>query len=63
MTFISYLIIVSILYVSVMAYFVRELVKHPSKEERRENQSGPVLLAFTFLFISMIVFGQRYFPA
>lgn len=42
-----------------MRAIIKELRTHPSQEERRENQSVPLMLAATTLFLATTVHTTR----
>lgn len=48
------LIIVTAIYVFAMTKLIKELKAHSSAEERKQNQSYPMMFAATVLFIAIV---------
>lgn len=49
------LIILTAVYAMGITFLIRELKTHPSAEERRDNQSIPMILAATCLYVTLVV--------
>lgn len=55
-----YFAVVSVAYFCGMTYLIYERKTHPSKEERYENQSGPMMIGATLLFVALLVQGPKF---
>ena len=46
--------VTTLIYTVILVAVIKELLAHPSKEERRENQSFQLILSSTILYITLI---------
>lgn len=57
----KYLIIAILGYAICMAALGREWYLHPTTAELRDNQTIPLIVATTLLFVALLTFWRRFF--
>lgn len=54
---IIFLAVITVIYIGGMTALIRERILHPSKAERVENQSGPMMIGATMLYLALLYQG------
>ena len=55
MKLLVFIVIATTIYILALGFLITELKNHPSEEERKRNQSFPLIFASTVLYLVVVI--------